>query len=192
MRSVPAALMGVVLVSSCASHDRLVAVDTRAEHVDHQRLEARGGGGGAGAVEPYALRPTEGYRMPQLHTAPPPVLGTGEVRQALEPTMVCLQVVVGADGNVERSLLLADRPECEAGTAAANRSLVQAAQEAVAAWEFAPAAVCHFPAGSAPRDAGDCEGAERIEPTAVSLLYAFTFEIVKGQQFVRRNGDGGD
>jgi len=39
-----------------------------------------------------------------------------------------------------------------------------------------------------PSDRGDCEGAERVEPVPVSLLYAFTFEIVKGQHVVRTQG----
>lgn len=181
---------GAMLLSGCATRERLTAQDTRAENVDHQRLQVRSDGGGAGAIEPYALRPTEGYRMPQLHTAPPPVLGSADPRQELAPTKVCLQLVVDADGRVERSLPLADRPECEAGTAAVNLPLLQAAQHAVAMWRFSPAALCHFPAGSAPRDATDCDGAERIEPVPVSLLYAFTFEIVKGRQYVRSQKGG--
>lgn len=181
---------GAMSLSGCATQERLTAQDTRAENVDHQRLQVRSDGGGAGAIEAYALRPTEGYRMPQLHTAPPPVLGSADPRQELGPTKVCLQLVVDADGRVERSLPLADRPECEAGTAAVNLPLLRAAQEAVAMWRFSPAALCHFPVGSAPRDATDCDGAERIEPVPVSLLYAFTFEIVKGRQYVRSQKGG--
>lgn len=178
----------VALASGCAGHDRLAAVGTRAENVDHQRLDVASRGTGAGAIVPYALRPSEGYRMPQLHTAPPPVLGDRDPRQELPPTTVCLQLVVDADGAVQRSLPLTDRSECEAGGAVENATLLQAASEAVAMWRFWPAAVCHFAAGTAPRDAGDCSGAERVEPTPVSLLYAFTFEIVRGQQFVRSHG----
>lgn len=189
MRRLWVLVAGTLSLAGCASHERLTAQDTRAENVDHQRLRVRTDGG-AGAVEAYALRPTEGYRMPQLHTAPPPVLGSADPRQELPPTRVCLQVVVDAEGRVERSLPLADRPECEAGTAAINLPLLQAAQQAVAMWRFSPAALCHFPAGSAPRDATDCDGAERIEPVPVSLLYAFTFEIVKGRHYVRSETDG--
>lgn len=183
-------VVGAMLLSGCATHEHLTAQDTRAENVDHQRLQVRRDGSGAGAIEVYALRPTEGYRMPQLHTAPPPVLGNADPRQELAPTRVCLQLVVDAEGRVERSLPLADRPECEAGLAAVNLPLLQAAQHAVAMWRFSPAALCHFPAGSAPRDATDCDGAERIEPVPVSLLYAFTFEIVKGRQYVRSQKGG--
>lgn len=189
MKRLSVLVAGTLSLAGCATHERLTAQDTRAENVDHQRLQVRTDGG-PGAVEAYALRPTEGYRMPQLHTAPPPVLGSADPRQELAPTRVCLQLVVDAEGRVERSLPLADRPECEAGTAAVNLPLLQAAKQAVAMWRFSPAALCHFPAGSAPRNATDCEGAERIEPVPVSLLYAFTFEIVKGRQYVRSEKGG--
>lgn len=118
MKRLSVLVAGTLSLAGCATHERLTAQDTRAENVDHQRLQVRRDGGGAGAVEAYALRPTEGYRMPQLHTAPPPVLGNADPRQELAPTRVCLQLVVDAEGRVERSLPLADRPECEAGTAA--------------------------------------------------------------------------
>lgn len=182
-----------VLLSACAGHDQVTALDTRAEHVDHQRLQPNLNADGGAALASYQLAASEGYRMPRLHTAPPPVLGTRDPRQSLPPTRVCLQVVVDAAGRVERSLPLTDRTGCEAGGTAENSALLQAAQEAVAQWAFAPAALCHFGPGKAPRDAGDCEGADRIEPIPVSLLYAFTFEIVEGQQRVRsRKGDGGN
>lgn len=181
-------LLPLLLLAGCASHERLTTVDTRSENVGHQRLDAQPAGGGAGQVQPYTLAATEGYRMPQLHTAPDPVLGARDPRRELAPTTVCLQVVVDAQGRVERSLPLADRAECQPGLATENAALLQAAQDAVAHWEFAPAAVCHFAAGSVPRNRGDCEGAQRIEPVAVSLLYAFTFEIVHGQQTVKMQG----
>jgi hypothetical protein len=72
-----------------------------------------------------------------------------------------------------------------AGAAGENAPLLQAAQEAVAMWKYSSAAVCHFAAGKVPADRGDCRGAERVEPVAVTLQYAFTFEIVKGQHVVR-------
>lgn len=175
------------LAVGCASRQSVTTVDTRSENVALQRLHADGGDG-AGQVQPYRLQPSEGYRMPQLYAAQDPVVGTRDPRRELAPTVVCLQVVVTAEGKVERSAALADRPECTAGTAAENAPLLQAAQEAVAHWLFSPAAVCHYAAGVVPGKRGDCEGAERIEPVPVSLLYAFTFEIVHGQQTVRRQG----
>jgi len=180
------AIIGLaVAVAGCAGHGQISTVDTRAENVDHQRLMPAAGGG-SGQIAAYALKPTEGYRMPQLYAAPDPVVGARDPRRELAPTRVCLQVVVDAQGRVERSLPLADRSECEAGAAPENAALLEAAQAAVAQWRYSPAAVCHFAAGTVPREPGDCEGAERVEPVPVSLLYAFTFEIVHGQHTVRR------
>ncbi|HDS1579913.1 hypothetical protein WG628_17065 [Stenotrophomonas maltophilia] len=186
MRSAPL-WAAVALLAGCATPDRLATVDTRSENVGHQRLQPQEGAGG-GQVQAYALGAGEGYRMPQLHTAPDPQVGDRDPRVELAPTTICLQVVVSAEGDVERSVPLTDRPDCAAGAAAENAALLQAAQDAVAMWKYSSAAVCHFAAGKVPANRGDCRGAERIEPVAVSLLYAFTFEIVKGQQVVRMQG----
>ena len=180
-------LMMAVLLAGCATQDGLTTADTRSENVGHQRLRPDAGGG-TGQIQPYALAASEGYRMPQLHTAPDPVVGERDPRTSLPPTTVCLQVVVDADGRVERSLALLDRAECKAGGMPENAPLVEAAQAAVAQWRYSPAAVCHYPAGHVPGDRSDCTGAERVEPVPVSLLYAFTFEIVKGQHVVRTQG----
>ncbi|WP_323153435.1 hypothetical protein [Stenotrophomonas maltophilia] len=180
-------LMMAVLLAGCATQDRLTTADTRSENVGHQRLRPDAGEG-TGQIQPYALAASEGYRMPQLHTAPDPVVGERDPRTSLPPTTVCLQVVVDAQGSVERSIPLTDRSECSAGEAPENAPLLQAAQEAVAMWKYSSAAVCHFAAGKVPADRGDCRSAERVEPVPVSLLYAFTFEVVKGRQTVRTQG----
>ena len=186
MKRAPLLMMAALLVG-CATQDRLTTVDTRSENVGHQRLRPQAGDGN-GQVQAYSLGASEGYRMPQLRMAPDPQVGDRDPRVELAPTTICLQVVVDAQGSVERSMPLTDRPECAAGAAAENAPLLQAAQEAVAMWEYSSAAVCHFAAGKAPADRGDCRGAERVEPVAVTLQYAFTFEIVKGQHVVRMQG----
>lgn len=187
MRRVLVAAVLAATVAGCAGRDPLIAVESRTENVGLRRLApAQDGGGGPGRV--YQLKPDEGYRMPQLYAAPDPVIGERDPRRELAPTMVCLQVVIDAQGRVERSVPLSDLPECTAGNAPDNAPLMQAAQEAVAMWRYTPAAVCHFPAQRVPADRGNCENAERIEPVPVSLLYGFTFEIVKGQHVVRRQG----
>ncbi|WP_313345947.1 hypothetical protein [Stenotrophomonas sp.] len=183
MRHCLPAVALLVGVAGCAGHDRLRTVDTRAETVDLQQLRPEGGGG-AGRVEAYVLNAGEGYRMPQLYAAPDPVLGDRDPRRELAPTKVCLQVVVDAEGNVQRSLPLTDRDDCAAGKAPENAALVQAAQDAVAMWRYTPAAVCRFAAGTGPASNGGCTGAAQVEPVPVSLFYAFTFEIVKGTQTV--------
>ncbi|MEG2804718.1 hypothetical protein [Stenotrophomonas sp.] len=180
-------LLAAVLVAGCAGHPTQTTVDTRSENVALQRLHADGGGG-SGQVQAYTLQPREGYRMPQLYAAPDPVVGASDPRRELAPTVVCLQVVVTAEGRVERSVALTDRPECSAGAAAENAPLLRAAQAAVAQWRYTPAAVCRYAVGQVPDASGDCRGAEQVQPVAVSLLYAFTFEIVHGQHVVRRQG----
>lgn len=178
------AFLLLAAVAGCATHEDPRTVETRQATVGHQRLRPPPAGV-ASQVQAYTLRADEGYRMPQLHTAPDPVVGAEDPRHALPPTTVCLQVVVDAQGQVERSLPLTDRAECGAGIAAENAVLLRAAQAAVARWAFSPAAVCHFEPGPRPDDRGDCEGAARIEPVPVSLLYAFTFEIIHGRHVVR-------
>ncbi|AWH18980.1 hypothetical protein C1922_17535 [Stenotrophomonas sp. ZAC14D2_NAIMI4_7] len=186
MRGMPLCLLAALL-AGCASHERLTTVDTRNESVGHQRLQPDAAGG-AGQVQPYTLAASEGYRMPQLYAAPDPVVGERDPRTALPPTTVCLQVVVDAQGGVERSMPLTDRTECSAGAATENAPLLQAAQDAVAQWKYSSAAVCRFAPGKVPKDRSDCQGADSIEPVAVTLQYAFTFEIVKGQHVVRTQG----
>lgn len=183
--------IGVVLASvlaGCATQEVVRTVDTRSENVGHQRLAANGGNGGPAQVEAYALAAGEGYRMPQLYAGPEPVLGDRDPRRELAPTVICLQVVVDAEGQVTRSVPLLDRDGCSAGTEPANAPLLQAAQAAVAQWRYLPAAVCHYAPGQVPDNRGTCEKAERVQPVPVSLLYAFTFEIVRGQVRVHSQG----
>ncbi len=184
MRQSSVLAVAALLMAGCATHETLTSVDTRAENVGHQRLDPTTGTGAA-QVASYQLKATEGYRMPQLNAGPDPVLGDRDPRSELAPTTVCLQLVIDAQGRVERSLPVQDRDECTAGNAPENAPLLQSAQDAVAAWQYVPAAVCHFAEGKVPADRGDCQGAARIEPVPVSLLYAFTFEIVKGKATVR-------
>ncbi|WP_313054162.1 hypothetical protein [Stenotrophomonas cyclobalanopsidis] len=179
--------IAAVLLASCATRERVTTVDTRSENVGHQRLQSDAGGG-AGQIQPYTLAASEGYRMPQLYAAPDPVVGASDPRTSLPPTTVCLQVVVDAQGRVERSQPLTDRSGCSAGTVAENGPLLQAARDAVAQWKYSSAAVCRFAPGKEPKDRSDCQGADSIEPVAVTLQYAFTFEIVKGQHVVRTQG----
>lgn len=178
------AFLLLAALSGCATREAPRTVETRQETVGYQRLQPPPAGVPS-QVQAYTLGTNEGYRMPQLHTAPEPVVGAEDPRRALPPTTVCLQVVVDAQGQVERSLPLTDRDECGAGIAAENAVLLRAVQAAVAGWAFSPAAVCHFSPGARPDNGGDCEGAAWIEPVPVSLLYAFTFEIIHGRHVVR-------
>ncbi|HVJ39782.1 MAG TPA: hypothetical protein VM687_18505 [Stenotrophomonas sp.] len=145
---------------------------------------------GAGKVEQYTLQPQQAFRMPLVHDNVDPVLPADTPRTSLAPTTVCLRVIIDAHGVVQRTEALLDRPECSPGGDPANADLLQAAAQAVQTWQYQPAAVCHYPA-LVPQRPRDCAGAERIEPVPVTLNYAFTFQMERGQVRVTQRGAGG-
>ncbi len=178
-------VVALLVLVGCSATTPVRQQSVRSESVDQQQLQVQDGGGAAGSIQPYALGAGEGYRMPRLLHAPPPVLGDADPRQELPPTQVCLQVVVDAEGRVERSLPLTSRADCVAGAEAVNAPLLQAAQRAVDEWAFAPAGSCRFAAGQARPSDGSCGGASEVTPVAVSLVYAFTFRIEQGMVTVQ-------
>ncbi len=182
-----AALLLCATLAGCAGHDRLQVVDTRDGSVGFRGLGARPAGAGVGSVQAYTLQAGEGFRMPRLHHAPEPEWDAAETRQHLPPTTICLHLVLDAQGQVERSWPLLDREECSAGGLPENQGLAEAARQAVTQWRFVPAALCRYEAAAPPDDAG-CTKAASVDPVPVSLLYAFTFEIVAGQRLVRSQG----
>ena len=137
-------------------------------------------------MEPYRLAASQAYRMPQAHHAPPPEVPTILLARTLPATTICLQVVVSAQGVVERAEPLTGRTGCASDGAPTDALLSAAASEAVLQWAYRPAAVCYYPAGRTAPSPGDCSGAERVEDVAVTLQYAFTFEVIEGQARVRQ------
>ncbi len=187
MRWVATAVLLMVLAACSTS--AVVSEDPDNHYNVGQRLltpESRVGA--AGAVQAYTLAATETFRMPEAVHSPSPVMPGDYVRQALPPTTLCVRVIVAADGQVERAEPLVEHASCSAGRLAEHASLLQAAAEATAQWRFTPAAICHFAPGTAAVAAGDCKGAVRREEVPVTLLYAFTFEVVKGEAQVRSQG----
>ncbi|WP_235048225.1 energy transducer TonB [Xanthomonas cassavae] len=114
---------------------------------------------------------------------PPSLLG-----QALPPSTVCLQVVVGADGRVPASTPLEQPPRCPT-SASLDPLMLQAARSAVAMWRFEPGLRCLFPDLETKRTTyGSCgESPSRAEP--VTLTYRFIFEQRDGKGTVRMGGD---
>ncbi len=191
MRRLLVASVGfVVLASGCATHPVAAPEEAavRNANVDQRMLTPESGGGGGAQVQRYALAPTEVFRMPQPQEAPSPALPNDSPRQTLAPTTVCARVIIDAQGAVQRAELLADREDCAAGSEAANADLVQAMLGKVRQWRFAPAALCHFAADRPPTDNQSCQGAQRVEPVPVTLLYAFTFEVEQGRVHVETGG----
>ncbi len=126
-----------LLLSGCASHVPKEAPQPtqRIDSVDQRMLETGfGAAPGAAAVQSYRMQPQEVFRMPQPLQAPTPQLPSASPRRTLAPTTVCVRVILSAQGMVERSALLNDRPDCSAGAQLEMADLLQAVQDAVAQW----------------------------------------------------------
>jgi len=181
-------LLASLALSGCASAPDSFE-QTRSDAVDQRLLSPSLAAAGAGKVEQYTLQPQQAFRMPLLHDNVDPALPADTPRTRLAPTTVCVQVIIDAQGAVQRTEPLLDRAECSAGADPANRDLLQAVARAALGWQYQPAAVCHY-RDLAPQRPGDCAGAERIEPVPVTLNYAFTFQMERGQVRVRQSGAG--
>ncbi|KRG64671.1 hypothetical protein ABB26_06470 [Stenotrophomonas humi] len=154
-------------------------------NVGQRLLTPESSGAAAGAVQAYRLAASETFRMPEPVQSPPPVMPADYARQTLPPTTLCVRVIIAAEGQVERVEPLLEHASCTAGRELEHASLLQASIAAATQWTFRPAAICHFSPGSTPIAQGDCTGAVRVEQVPVTLLYAFTFEVVKGEARVR-------
>jgi outer membrane PBP1 activator LpoA protein len=182
--------LSALSLAACATHPTAAPQDTvaRNANVDQRMLMPESGACGGAQVQRYALAATEVFRMPQPQEAPSPALPDDSPRKTLTPTTVCARVILDAQGAVQRAELLNDREDCAAGGEAANADLVQAMLGKVRQWRFAPAALCHFAADRPPTDSQSCQGAQRVEPVPVTLLYAFTFEVEQGRVHVETGG----
>jgi len=182
-------LASALLLGGCASVDEQWA-EQRRDSVDQRLLAPSASVAGAAQVEQYRMQPGQAFRMPLLHDNADPALPADTPRRSLAPTVICVRVIIDAGGAVQRSEPLLDRAECQAGADPANADLLQAIDAAARSWRYVPAAVCHY-RGPPPAHVGDCADAERIEEVAVTLNYAFTFQMERGQVRVQRGGVGG-
>ncbi|MCI2262792.1 hypothetical protein [Xanthomonas indica] len=184
-----AGMLLALALSGCASHVPKEAPQPtkRIDSVDQRMLETGfGAAPGAAAVQSYRMRPQEVFRMPQPLQAPTPQLPAESPRRTLAPTTVCVRVILSAQGTVERSALLNDRPDCSAGAQPEMADLLQAVQAAVVQWRFVPAAICTYadPA-QRPAQEGRCDDAQSVQEVPVTLAYAFTFEVRQGKASVQ-------
>jgi hypothetical protein len=178
----------MALLAGCAS---IAPVETGPGHqssIGQRLLQPEGGGMGSGEVQPYVLAATETFRMPEPLLSAAPVLPPGYARETLPPTTVCLQVVLDANGLVQRGEPLHAHSQCAAGQEAENAPLLESARRAVQQWRFEPAAICRFAPGISARAPGGCTGASSVETVPVTLLYAFTFEVKQGKVSVGVRG----
>lgn len=184
VRSGCAAILATAL-AGCATTTPVIDDPDNRYNVGQRLLTPEGGGGAAGAVQAYTLAASETFRMPEPVQSPPPVMPADYARQTLSPTTLCVRVIVAAEGQVERVEPLLEHASCTAGRELEHASLLQASMAAAMQWRFQPAAICHFAPGTVPIAQGNCTGAVKVEDVPVTLLYAFTFEVVKGEARVR-------
>ncbi len=182
--------LAALLCAGCASGPPASEVVEEATYNlnQHRQMLRRESTGAAGEIQPYQLAASEAFRMPVALQAEDPVLPPDQLGRSLAPTTVCVNVIVDAQGQVQRSEPLVAHSACRAGADAANAGLLQAVVAATTQWRFQPAATCHYPPGRVPPAADDCSGATREENVPVTLAYAFTFEVVEGRAMVRRQG----
>lgn len=188
-----ACLLAAAACAGCASGGRPQPREepSYSQSIDSRLLDAESGGGEGGSLERYTLQPRQLFRMPLPLQAAEPVLPPQAGRQTLPPTVVCVSVAIADDGTVMHAAPLAERGECGAVADPANAVLVQAALDAVTRWRFRPAAMCSYADTAVPDDPddpddpGDCADAQQVRPVAVTLQYAFTFEVRQGKATVR-------
>ncbi|HEY0334605.1 MAG TPA: hypothetical protein VGC74_12980 [Stenotrophomonas sp.] len=163
-------------------------VEQRSDAVDQRLLVPTAAG--TTAAPSYRMQAGQAFRMPLLQDNVDPALPRDTPRRQLAPTTVCVQVIIDERGSVQRTEPLVDRPECQAGADPANADLLHAVDVAALTWHYIPAAVCHY-AGPRPARIGDCADAEHVELVPVTLNYAFSFQMERGEILVRRGDAGG-
>lgn len=85
--------------------------------------------------------------------------------------VVCVELVVGADGAVASMRQFAPEPTCESPTSRASALFFPAVAEAVRRWSFFGAAICTFVQAEA-----ECDGDEAdLDPVPMTLAYRFVF-----------------
>ena len=174
---VAVAVAGLVLLAACA---------TPAAHVDDAPPDS--------ARVDYALlmQPAQPqYRMdaltlfvmPMELESPTPAFPAEVAPGDVAPLTVCVEAWLDAAGDIARVAPARGGDGCPAAADAALAPYEQAAVQALQAWSFSAAAICHFPeALRAQRERGDCRGSGiELEHVPVRLTYAFTFERQAGR-----------
>lgn len=121
----------------------------------------------------------------------PPAFPDDYRPRELPPTTICASLVVDRDGSV-RDVVLLDDAGCDGARQVPE--LASAVTSALAGWRFFPALLCTYPdAATRERDwtPSACTGATTgVSVVAVSLAYAFTFEVRQGRRRVDASGLG--
>lgn len=176
-RGLPLLACAFVLTASACAH-RTAGVE--------QRLILPEGGAR------YEMADNQAFVFPVGQGNPPPGFPQGFGARDLAPTTLCAKFVADASGEV-RDVGLLQEPGCV--DPASQPLLAAAVLDAVSAWRFEPAMFCTYPdAATRDRDwnGHGCAGATlEARPVAVTLAYAFTFEVRNGKRQVGGGRMGG-
>lgn len=168
----------VGLMSLAAAVCLLAACTTRTAAVDQRLILPEGSAR-------YDMADNQAFVFPEPRDNETPGFPDDFGPQELAPTTLCASFVVDAAGGVGKVKLLED-PGCVAPEL--QPQLGKAVLEAVSAWHYKSAAFCDYPdAATRDRDWNGvgCAGAvAETRPVAVTLAYAFTFEVRNGRQRV--------
>ena len=167
---------GLLVLTACA---------TRTAGVDQRLILPEGG-------KRYELEDRQAFVFPAPQGNASPGFPQGFGARDLPPTTLCARFVVDPDGGIRD---VAAIREVGCMDPAAQPLLGKAVLDAVSAWRFKPAMFCTYPDAAA-RDRdwnGDgCTGAVvEARPVAVTLAYAFTFEVRNGRHQVGAARVGG-
>jgi hypothetical protein len=124
------------------------------------------------------------FVMPMELESPPPAFPSGLDEGDLAPVTVCVEAWLDEVGDVTRLVPAREVDGCPRhADAQAAAPYEQAVVQAMQAWTFSAAAICHFPEHlRAQRERGDCRGREiALTHVPVRLTYAFTFERHAGK-----------
>jgi hypothetical protein len=169
-------MRGVLTVTLVAG--LLTACATRTTAVDQRLILPEGSAR-------YELADHQAFVFPAPRDNATPGFPPGFEPRELPPTTLCTSLVVDAAGGVGEAKLLQE-PGCV--DPALQPQLGAAVLAAVSSWRYEPAVFCTYPdAATRDRDwnGSGCAGAvTEATPVAVSLAYAFTFEVRNGRQRV--------
>lgn len=136
----------------------------------------------------YELDPRQAFIYPSPLENASPAFPESFNRSDLPPTVVCARLSISEQGAVNDAAALQQEGECGSHATEVGRQLEQAVLTTLRQWRFEPASICTYPdLASKERDKNEtgCNG-EGVTATrvAVSLGYAFTFQIANGKRKV--------
>ena len=134
----------------------------------------------------YELDPRQAFIYPSPLENPSPAFPDSFNQSDLPPTVVCVRLSISEQGAVKDATALHQEGECGSQATDISRHLEQAVLATLRQWHFEPASICTYPdLTSKEKDKNEtgCNG-EGVTATqvAVSLAYAFTFEIANGKR----------